>query len=73
VSRKRPRNLRPNLSTLTPLAGCLDQAIRLTSRGEPLDKALGDVVEMVLKSNAGDNSKLVCLVSTLQADFRLSD
>lgn len=40
-------------------AGCLDRAIKQTSRGEKLDPKLSAIVDSVLRSSSNENGKLV--------------
>jgi len=43
-------------------AGCLDRAIKQTSRGEKLDPKLSAIVDSVLRSSSNENGKLVRVV-----------
>lgn len=43
------------------VAGCLDQAIDKTQRGEDIPADLQSIVDSVLRSSTGENAKLVSL------------
>lgn len=43
------------------VAGCLDQAIDKTQKGEDIPADLQSIVDSVLRSSSGENAKLVRL------------